>query len=292
MLTEMVYWIINMSITASVMGLIVLLIRRIKVIPRRISVFLWVVPFFRMCVPITFSSSLSFMNFFSEYIYKPKTVMVAQPICRISLTFMNSIGAANSYDPIVYKTNVLEGVFEIAGIIWIVVALAVLLSFIMMYVVTMKEIGNTKMVEKGVFVSEKVDSPAVYGILRPKIVLPEKYEGKKRKYVLRHEKTHIRRKDNLWRSLGFIVASVHWFNPLSWLFLKTFLADLELACDESAVAGLDENERKEYALSLLSAVRSKNIFVSAFGGAKVRMRIENLVSYKKMTVFSSLYGSG
>ena len=67
-----------------------------------------------------------------------------------------------------------------------------------------------------------------------------------------------------------------------------FLADLELACDESAVAGLKEKERKEYALSLLGAVRSKNMFVSAFGGAKVRTRIENLVSYKQMTLFSAV----
>jgi beta-lactamase regulating signal transducer with metallopeptidase domain len=288
MLTEIVYWIINMSITASIMGLIVLLIRKIKVIPRRVSVFLWIIPFFRMCVPIAFTSSFSFMNLFSEYVYKPKTVMVSQPLAGVSMSYMNSIGAAKSYAPIVYKTNVLEGVFEVAGIIWLVVTLAVLLAFVMMYVVTMKEIRDAKKVEKGVFISSKTDSPAVYGIFRPKIVLPEKCEGKNREFVLRHEKTHVRRKDNLWRLLGFIAASVHWFNPLSWLFLKAFLADLELACDESAVAGLKEKERKEYALSLLGAVRSKNMFVSAFGGAKVRTRIENLVSYKQMTLFSAV----
>ena len=288
MLAETVYWIINMSITASLMGLCVLLIRKISRIPRRVSVFLWIIPFFRMCVPISFTSSFSFMNLISDYVYKPKSVEISPPASSIPITFMNSIGAAESYDPIVYKTNVLESVFGIAGIIWLVVTLAILLAFMIMYAGTIKEISDARRFKDNVYVSKKVDSPAVYGIIKPKIILPEDSEEKKRKFVLRHERTHVRRKDNLWRLLGFLAASVHWFNPLSWLFLKTFLADLELACDESAVASLSEEDRKDYAISLLGSVRSKNVFVSAFGGAKVRTRIENLVSYRQMTVFSAI----
>ncbi len=287
MLADIVYWIINMSITSSIMGLVVLLIRRIKRLPRRVAVFLWIIPFFRMCVPIAFTSSFSFMNLISEYIYRPNTVMVSPSADFLSVTAMNSIGAAASYDPIVYKTNILEEVFGIAGIIWIIVTLAVLLAFTIMYVGTMKVIGDARKIEDGVYVSGKIDSPAVYGIIRPRIILPKDCKGKKREFVLRHERTHVRRKDNLWRLLGFIVASVHWFNPLSWLFLKAFLADLELACDETAVAKLSEDDRKEYAVSLIGSVRSKNMFISAFGGAKVRTRIENLVSYRQLTVFSA-----
>ncbi|MBQ6090216.1 MAG: M56 family metallopeptidase [Lachnospiraceae bacterium] len=287
MLAETVYWIINMSITASLMGLCVLLIRRIRRIPRRVSVFLWIIPFFRMCVPIAFTSPFSFMNLISEYVYKPKTVAVSPPQSFISMSFMNSIGAAASYDPIVYKTNMLEEVFRVAGIIWLVVTLAILLAFTMMYVSTLKEIRDARRFKDNVYVSKKIDTPAVYGIIRPRIILPKDCKGKKREFVLRHERTHVRRKDNLWRLLGFLAASVHWFNPLSWLFLKAFLADLELACDETAVAKLSEDDRKEYAVSLIGSVRSKNMFVSAFGGAKVRTRIENLVSYRHLTVFSA-----
>ena len=108
------------------------------------------------------------------------------------------------------------------------------------------------------------------------------------KYIIRHEKTHIKRLDNLWRIIGFITASIHWFNPLSWVFLKAFLNDLELACDEMAVSGYDKEERKEYARTLLSCSGGKSLLVSAFGGAKVRTRIENVLSYKKMTAFSAL----
>ena len=141
---------------------------------------------------------------------------------------------------------------------------------------------------KNIYLSGKVDSPAVYGITRPKIILPESYQDKDLKYIIKHEKTHIRRLDNLWRIMGFFAAAVHWFNPLSWIFLKAFLTDIELACDEMAISGLETEERKDYARTLLNSTRSKSVLVSAFGGAKVRTRIENVLSYKRMTLFSSI----
>jgi len=107
-------------------------------------------------------------------------------------------------------------------------------------------------------------------------------------HIVRHEKTHVRRLDNLWRIIGFLTACIHWFNPLSWVFLKAFLNDLELACDEMAVSGYGVEERKEYARTLLTCSQSKSLLVSAFGGAKVRTRIENVLSYKKMTAFSAI----
>ena len=119
-------------------------------------------------------------------------------------------------------------------------------------------------------------------------MLPVSYADKDLRFIIRHEKTHIRRLDNLWRILGFAAAAVHWFNPLSWLFLKIFLSDLELACDEMAVSGYDTGERKDYARTLLSCTGSRSLLVSAFGGAKIRTRIENVLSYKRMTVFSAI----
>ena len=118
--------------------------------------------------------------------------------------------------------------------------------------------------------------------------LPASFADTDREYVLQHERTHIRRCDNLWRLIGFLLTAIHWFNPLSWLFLKVFLADLELACDERAVSKYNNDERKEYARTLLNCAQSKNVFVSAFGGAKVRTRIENVLSYKQMTLVSAV----
>ena len=77
-------------------------------------------------------------------------------------------------------------------------------------------------------------------------------------------------------------------DPFVWIFLKCFLSDVELACDESALAKLPQEKQKAYALELLNVQQSKTVFASAFGGAKIRTRIEHIISYKKMTAFSAI----
>jgi beta-lactamase regulating signal transducer with metallopeptidase domain len=273
-----------MSIVASLMGLIVMLIRKIKFIPRRVSVFLWIIPFLRMVLPVGLNSQYSLMSVLSRL---TRTVTVFEPADDISFSFSNTIKAADSYYPLTFKSNALGTVFTVTGFIWIVAMLALLIALTLIYVSTKKAVADAVHFESNIYFSDKVDSPAVYGIIKPRIVIPESFKGKDLGYIIRHEKTHIKRLDNLWRILGFITASVHWFNPLSWVFLKAFLNDLELACDEMALAGLEKDERKQYAMTLLESSQSKSILVSAFGGAKVRTRIENVLSYKKMTAVSA-----
>ncbi len=286
MIGECCYWIFNMSIVASVMGLLVLAIRKVKFIPHRVSVFLWVIPFLRMCIPFGINSPYSLMTLISRF--TTKTVTVLQPADDLTLSMTNAIMAANSYFPITYKVNMLRRVFEIAGFIWLIGTLAIIIALAILYMATKREIKDSRLLDPNVYLSEKIESPAVYGIIKPKIVLPASFADTDREYVLQHERTHIRRCDNLWRLIGFLLTAVHWFNPLSWLFLKVFLADLELACDEKAVSKYTDEERKEYARTLLNCVQNKNVFVSAFGGAKVRTRIENVLSYKQMTLVSSV----
>lgn len=275
-----------MSIVASFMGLIVMLIRKIRFIPHRVSVFLWIIPFLRMVVPVGINSPYSLMSLVSRL--TTKTVTVYQPSDDLAFSVSNTIRAAESYSPVTYKADFLETVFYVTGFIWIVGTLALLIALTILYISTKKAVADAEKIESNIFLSGKVDSPAVYGIFRPRIVIPESYKEKELEYIIRHEKTHIKRLDNLWRIIGFITAAIHWFNPLSWVFLKAFLTDLELACDEMAVAGYEKEERKEYARTLLECSQSKSMLVSAFGGAKVRTRIENVLSYKKVTAFSMI----
>ena len=64
---------------------------------------------------------------------------------------------------------------------------------------------------------------------------------------------------------------------------------MELACDERTVRGLAEEERKQYAFTLLSYARKEmSMYASAFGSSKIKVRIERVVSYKRITVCSSI----
>ena len=101
-----------------------------------------------------------------------------------------------------------------------------------------------------------------------------------------HENAHIRRKDNFIRLFAFIVACIHWFNPFAWFMLKMLYSDLELACDETVLSKCNEAEQKEYAYALLSTAEKTNVFAATFGGSKIRIRIENILSYKKISYAS------
>lgn len=286
MFGEFFYWIFNMSIIASLMGLIILVIRSIRKIPRRVSIFLWIVPFLRMCIPVGLNNPYSLMSLISRF--TTKTITIYQPAQNISFSVTNYIMAANSYFPITYKVGLLDNVFAIASLVWMVVALAIVIALAVLYFTTLHEMKDAKHLRENIYLSDKIQSPALYGIIKPKIILPSIYESTDNQYILKHERTHIVRMDNLWRLLAFVISALHWFNPLSWLFLKLFLTDIELACDESATSKYSETQRKEYALSLVNSIESKNLFASAFGGAKIRTRVENILSYNKMTGFSIL----
>ena len=284
MLAEVFYWILNMSITAAITGLFVMALRRVKRLPRRLAVFLWAVPFLRMAVPFGLNSPYSLMTLASKIM--AKTVVVYQPAEELAFSMMNSVGAAESYFPLTYKARALEKVFGAASAVWIIGALAIVLMLAAVYFTTMREMKDAAHLRGNVYLSEKSASPAVYGVLKPKIILPEPYRDRNIELIILHEETHIRRADNLWRTLAFLLTAAHWFNPLCWVFLGMFLADLELSCDEYVLARLGGGRAKEYARTLLESGQSKTVFASAFGGARIRTRIENILSFRKMTGFS------
>lgn len=284
MLQEVFYWVFNMSITASITGVLIMLVRMIKKIPRRLVVFLWLIPYLRLIIPFGLNSPYSLMSLLSRI--ATKTIVVYQPTEEVTFSMMNSVGAADSYFPITYKVNILEKVFGVASVIWIIVLFAILLTLAVIYFTTLHEMKDATHLRDDIYLSDKIISPAVYGMIKPRIILPMSYKDKDIELIILHEKMHIRHVDNLWRILAFLIVALHWFNPLCWGFLKLFLEDLELSCDERVLVKLGDQRAKEYARSLLESGQSMTIFASAFGGAKIRTRIENILSFKKMTLFS------
>ena len=283
-LREIFYWVLNMSITAGMTGLPVMAFRRIKTLPRRLTVLLWAIPFLRMAVPFGLNSPYSLMALVTKI--TAKTIVVYEPAEGVAFSMMNSVMAADSYFPVTYKEKLLEKVFGAAAALWIIGALAIVLMLTAVYFTTLREMRGAAHLRDNVYLSDKSAAPAVYGVIRPRIILPAVWRDRDMELILLHEETHIRRADNLWRMLAFLIVAAHWFNPLCWVFLKTFLADLELSCDECVLVKLGGARAKEYARTLLESGQSKTVFASAFGGAKIRTRIENILSFRKMTGLS------
>ncbi len=292
MLTGFFYWLFNMSISAAIVGIFVLLLSKIRRIPRRIVHLLWAIPLLRMWIPVGMKSRYSFLSIFTRI--TTKTVVVSVPVSvpvfdgRPFFTCMNSVRAVNGYFPLTYKVDLVEKVFQVAGIVWIAVAAALLVGVLIFYRLSLWEIEDARPLRDNIYLSDKVTTPAVYGIFRSRIVLPREYEPDELKFILLHENAHIRRRDNLWRMVAIVTACVHWFNPMSWLFLRAFLVNTELACDEAVLRSCGDAEKKNYASALLDQAESRSVYASAFGGAKLRVRIERILSYRKMSVFATV----
>jgi len=289
MLGEVFYWLFNMSIIAALVGALVLALRAIPRVPRRVACWLWVIPLLRMWIPVGMGSKWSLMTLISKV--TTRTVVVWQHD-DMSFGFTNAVMAANSYFPVTYRINLLAELFRTVALIWLAVAAAILITLTVLYLSTKHELRDATRLRDNIYLSDKVTSPALYGILRPRIILPCGWESREDlSLILAHEKAHARHLDNVWRVLAFVTAALHWFNPFAWLFLHTFLSDLELSCDERVLHQLNDTERKAYALALVDSARlhrDQSLFASAFGGAKIRVRIDRILNYRRISALATI----
>ena len=143
-----------------------------------------------------------------------------------------------------------------------------------------------------VFSNDEIASPLTCGLLKPCIYLPTRMDFGNRellRHILMHETMHIKHRDNWVKTFMLIALCLNWFNPLVWLMVKCLASDLETACDEAVLKHCqDEDERKNYAFSLLSMAITGNrttLLYSAFSKTEVEKRIQNILHYKKASVF-------
>lgn len=104
-----------------------------------------------------------------------------------------------------------------------------------------------------VYISPVVDIPCMFGLFCPAVYLPPDAAGEEKslKYILCHENTHYRHRDNLWTVVRALCVCIHWYNPLVWIASDLSRQDCELACDEEALESLGEEERIPYGRTLL-----------------------------------------
>jgi len=246
-------------------------------------------------MPFTLSASWSLFNFTGGLVKRLITVeTVVQGTVSIPGSAMNYIGAADRYEPFEYRTESLRQVFTTASVIWAIIAAAILISAVILYILTRKELNNAVHIKENLYRSDMVLSPVLTGLIRPKIILPASLDpdSAEGKMVLAHENIHRRRLDNLWRPLGIIITCLHWFNPFAWVMLKAFFRDMELSNDESVIRKLSAGERKVYAGTLLRFAEDKRLLVStAFGRTAVKVRIVNVLNYKKLTLIGAVASS-
>ena len=290
MRTDIFYWVLNMSVSGTIAGAALLLVRLIKRLPRGAVYLLWAVPFVRFVFPLGFGFEYSVVELLRRATDRIVTVYPEGTAFSnfIEMSTMNYVAAASEYFPIEYKTNYLRVLFEVSSSIWLTVSVVLILIALCLYLISVREVRGATQLGGGIYKSDKVSSPVVVGVIKPRIIVPQDYDCEKNRLAIAHERVHVKRLDNLWRMIAVLLCCVHFFNPIVWVLLKYFFEDMELSADAAILRKLDGTERREYARSLVDAAERKALFSSSFGGAKLKNRIASVVSYKKATAFSSV----
>ena len=286
-MSEIFLKIINMSISASYILLAVLLLRLLlKKAPKWITVVLWGIVAVRLVCPFSIESVLSLIP--SSEVVSPTIMTDKTPTINTGIPIINSTlnpVISDSFTPNPGDSaNPLQIWIPVLTTIWIIGMVALLIYTVISYAKVKRKIGTAVLLRDNIYQSENVVSPFVLGIIKPKIYLPFNMNENDMEHVVAHEMAHIRRKDHLWKPLGFFLLTLHWFNPLMWLGYVLLCRDIELACDEKVIKELDHDARADYSQALLTCSINRRMIAAcplAFGEVGVKDRVKSVFNYKK-----------
>lgn len=302
--------ILNISLKASIVILIVLLIRRLlRKAPKIYSYVLWIVVVFRLLCPISIEFPISFI---------PEKVSNGVALKSITDSYVGdhevywdsteeyNAAIEQGFEPVVvpekdngnagaYVVVDKDGVSEAKTIFdnWLpvlfhawIIGIMVLICYHFITYIRLKRrlIGCVPYNEtEDIYLSDYIDTPFVVGFFYPCIYLPSALEGRDLDYVFMHEKQHIRRKDHIMKALALIVSCVYWFNPLVWVAFVLMCRDMETSCDEAVLKTLGDEVKADYSTTLLNLTVGKERFTGitlAFGEGDVKHRIKNILQWQ------------
>lgn len=279
--------ILNMSITAGWLVLAVLLMRLLlRKAPRYLSVIMWALVGLRLVLPFTFESALSLIP--SAETVPPEILYEKVP------ELHTGIGAVNStVNPVISESfaptpgasvNPLQVITLLAGWIWVIGMAAMVVYSLVSYLRIRYKTREAALLRENIWVCDSIDTPFILGIFRPRIFLPSSMAASDIPYVVAHEQAHLKRKDHLWKPLGFLLLTIHWFNPLLWVAYILLCRDIETACDEKVLKTTGEEVKAPYSHALINCSVPRRAVTAcplAFGEENVKNRIKNILSYKK-----------
>ena len=288
---------LNISITASWLILAIIIVRLLfRRMPKWINCLLWGIVAFKLCCPFSIESVFSLQPS-SEPIKTYTTVQSGKIVSQIPTIDSNSSFVTEKVNPALKKTfeykgatnsqSALQTTANIAGYIWLSVMIILLLYAIVSIVRMRFKVREAVAIKKNTYLCDTVETPFILGIVRPHIYLPSTLEDEEISYILAHEKAHLKRHDNIWKPLGYVLLSVYWFNPLCIISYLLLCKDIELACDEKVIRDMSFAYKKEYSRVLLACATRRRFVLAyplAFGEIGVKERIKNVLNYKKRAI--------
>ena len=293
---EVFLCLLNMSLSAAAVIVLVILARLcLRRAPKKWSYLLWAAPAFRLLCPV------SFRAFFSIFRLRPpargdaaaELTTIARP-ASAPFVVQNTgpaplPSAPTPTVPAAAAQSSGVSLINIAIILWCLGA-AALVIYAFVSSLRMKErLADAVLLEGNIYETDRIDAPFLLGLWHPRIYLPAGLSGERLRYVLIHERVHLRRRDHWIKLLAFLLLTVHWFNPFVWLAFFLLSRDMEMSCDEKVLAE-EGSSAGEYSRSLLSFASPRRFPLGplAFGETGVKKRIQNALRWKKPRTWVTL----
>lgn len=278
---------VNLSISASWLILAVLVLRFVlKKAPKWVMPLLWGVVALRLVCLFSIESALSLIPS-AETIPSEIVTETREPVLYEQATLdivTNPTLPSAAEVPVGVSRQQAQVDFNIYSVLWLAGMAALLVHALVSAGKLKRKLATAILLRDNIYESEFVDSPFVFGVVKPNIYLPMHMDEGTAAYVIAHEHAHLARRDHWWKVLGYLVLALHWFNPLVWVAYILFCRDIELACDEKVVKGLDGAARADYSQALLSCAAPGRAVAAcplAFGEGNIKMRVKSALHYKK-----------
>lgn len=299
-MTDVFLRIVELSWQAGVLALAVMLARlALRRAPKWAVCLLWALVVVRLVLPFSLQSPVSLQAAQSPVtavLYElPRTQEAAQKTDEVL-----SGGSAEPVTPLP-PTEIVTAqpvpapkpvmTVSLLAAIWLAGVVMMLTYMLVSYLGIYRRVCTAVRLEDNVYRCGSWGTPFVLGLLRPRIYVPEGMDDAALPQVLAHERCHIRRGDHLVKPLAFLLLALHWFNPVLWAAYVLLGRDMENACDEQVLRGVDGAGRAAYSRALVAcAVRQRPAAVCplAFGELAVQERVKNAMNGKKPAVWAAV----
>lgn len=304
---------LNLAVAASWLIAVLLLLRPLlkKLAPKWVLCALWALVAVRLVCPVALQSDLSVYRlagdavqssgqvtyfqdtgFCGDVRYRPATLLPGVSAETPSTPDSTVPDATTAADAIPQPQTPARSVdMNLPSILWAVGIYVMLMLALAGYLSLREDVAASIPLEGNVYLCDSIKSPFILGMFRPRIYLTSGMDEAARVCVLRHERAHLRRGDQLWKPLGFLLLAVYWYNPLVWAAYILFCRDMELACDERVIRDMAAEERATYSQALLDCSRGRHWVAAcplAFGEVGVKTRVKAVLWYKKPTFWAVL----
>ena len=279
---------LNLSISAGWIVLAILFLRLVlKKAPRWMVCALWALVAVRLVLPFSIESVVSLMP--SRETLPPDIVYARAPAIQSGVAIVDRVvndTVMTSLAPSTELTSVnpIQIWLAVGGNLWLLGMIGMLVYAVISYWRIHGNVAPSISLGNGVYLCDYIESPFILGIFRPRIYLPSNVGSQDAEYVLAHERAHLKRRDHWWKPLGYLLLSIHWFNPLLWAAYILLCRDIELACDERVLKELGIAVKKSYSAALLSCSVPRRMIAAcplAFGEVGVKARVKSVLNYRK-----------